>query len=525
MSAEVVLSETAASLLVQSKIPPLNPGDYRSHDEPADSGQGGYLSEAKVVPIETQRDETDQLLVDFDGPEDRSNPVNWSTGRKWAIVILLSAVNVIANLATVMCIPAVPQILKEFGSTNTLYKVILVSVWELGEAVGPLFTAPLSEIFGRAPCYNAANFVFIIFSIACAVSSNLPMLVAFRLINGIGDASIALNPSIVSDMFIQEERGFPLAMVGFPPLIGPVAGPVIGGYLTEREGWRWAFWLSAIAGGICELGFLAFFRETYKPTILRKKAHALRERTGVQGLHSKYDHDRSETGCYTLRRAIFRPAQMLAKSSIVALLAIYVSIIYGFLYILLTTITEVFESTYAFTQGEAGLAYLGLSLGMVTGVLLCALTSDWWLKRQAAVHDGELKPEYRLPPMVLGGVLIPIGLFVYGWTARSHIFFIIPMLGTATLGFGFFVTTIPLNAYLVDAYKVHAASAIAATIVMRCIVAAVVPLAGPPIYNNLGYGWGNSLLGFIALALVPLPILFMLFGERIRKRSSVEIIT
>lgn len=423
-----------------------------------------------------------------------------------------------------LCIPAVPQILEEFGSTDTLYLAILVSAWEFGEAVGPLLAAPLSEVFGRAPCYNAANIVFIIFSIACAVSSNLPMLVAFRLINGIGDASIALNPSIISDMFIQEERGFPLSMVGFPPLIGPVAGPVIGGYLTEREGWRWAFWFSAIAGGLCELCFLALFRETYRPTILRVKAQALRKKTGVNGYYSNYDHERSESGCYTLRRAIIRPAQMLAKSPIVALLATYISVIYGFAYILLTTITEVFESTYAFTQGQAGLAYLGMSLGMVTGVLLCASTSDWWLKKQAAVHDGELKPEYRLPPMVLGGVLIPIGLLVYGWTARGHFFFIIPMLGTATLGFGFFVTTIPLNAYLVDTYKTHAASAIAATIVMRCIVAAVVPLAGPPLYNSLGYGWGNSLLGFIAIAFVPLPILLIRYGERIRKRGSVQIV-
>lgn len=188
----------------------------------------------------------------------------------------------------------------------------------------------------------------------------------------------------------------------------------------------WASWLS-------------FVKRMYRPTILRKKARALREKTGDQNLRCKYDNANSGTGWRILRRAIIRPAQMLAKSPIVALLAIYISGVYGFSYILLTTITEVFESTCGFTQGEAGLAYLDLSLGMVTGVLLCAATSDWWLKRQAAVHDGQMKPAYRLPPMVLGGVLIPAGLFLDGWTARYHVFFIVPMLGTATLGFGFFV--------------------------------------------------------------------------------------
>ena len=136
-----------------------------------------------------------------------------------------------------MCIPAVSQILQEFGLTNMSYQTILVSAWELGEAIGPLLTAPLSEIIGRAPMYNATNIIFIVFSIACVVSSDLPMLVAYRVINGIGDASIALNPSIVGDTFIQEERGLTLAMVSLPPPIGPVAGPVIGSYLTQTQGW------------------------------------------------------------------------------------------------------------------------------------------------------------------------------------------------------------------------------------------------------------------------------------------------
>lgn len=428
-----------------------------------------------------------------------------------------------SNLATVMCIPAIPQLLNEFKSTDSSYETIIVSVWELGEAVGPLLTAPASKIYGRTPVYNITNVVFIIFSIACAVSSNLPMLLAFRLFNGMGDASIALNPSIVGDMFVQEERGLPLAMVGLPPLIGPVAGPVIGGYLTQREGWRWAFWLIAIAGGVCELAFIAFFRETYEPRILRKKVRRLRKETGNEKLRCKYDKDNdSQSVGRILLESCSRPLRMLVSTPVVALLAVYVSAVFGILYILLTTITEVFKSTYGFTQGEAGLAYLGLSLGMVVGVLLCAFSSDWWLERQAARHDGQLKPEYRLPPMVLGGLLIPIGLFIYGWTAQARVFFIVPMIGTAALGFGFFVTAIPLNAYLVDTYKVHAASAIAATIVLRCIVGALLPLAGPRLYSRLGYGWGNSLLGFLALLFVPVPMVLMRLGERLRQHGHVE---
>jgi len=161
----------------------------------------------------------------------------------------------ISNLATVMCIPAAPQILAEFGSSDPLYATILVSIWEFGEAVGPLLTAPLSEIFGRSPVYHAANISFVVFPVVCAVSSNLGMLVAFRFLNGIGDASITPNPSIVGDMFVQSERGSAIPIVRLPPLLGPVAVPVLGGFLAQAEGSRWVFWSSAITGEFASSAF------------------------------------------------------------------------------------------------------------------------------------------------------------------------------------------------------------------------------------------------------------------------------
>ena len=260
-----------------------------------------------------------------------------------------------------MCIPAAPEILRHFHSSNLLYSTILVSIWELGEAFGPLLAAPLSELYGRSPVYNAANIVFIIFSVACALSSNLSMLVAFRFINGMGDASITLNPSIVGEMFVPEERGLPIALVMLPPLIGPVAGPIIGGFLTQAEGWRWAFWMSAITGLVCEAAFFAVFRETYRPTILKRKSKRLRKETGNQDLKCQYDGDLHDTPAIVFRRALVKPVQMMFQSPIVLMLSAYVSVVYGFLYLLLTTIVDVFEGTYGFSQGQAGLAYLGLS--------------------------------------------------------------------------------------------------------------------------------------------------------------------
>ena len=73
-----------------------------------------------------------------------------------------------------------------------------------------------------------------------------------------------------------------------------------------------------------------------------------------------------------------------------------------------------------------------------------------------------------------------------------------------------------IQAYIIDAYTIFAASGLAANTVVRSVMAAVVPLGAPKMFDTLGLGWGNSLLAFLALAMVPLPWVFFIYGERIR---------
>ena len=257
-----------------------------------------------------------------------------------------------------MCAPAAPLILREFSSNNQLYQTLLVSIWELGEAFGPLFIAPLSEIYGRAPVYNVVNIFFCIFSIAGAVSTNIHMFIAFRFLNGITVGAIVLNPSIVGDLFVTEKRGNAMAIEGIAPLIGPVLGPVIGGYVSQAIGWRWLFWLAAIVAGVTEIGFLAFFRETYKVRILEIKAARLRKSTGDDSYRSVHHVTHTMVGFLTV--SVMRPARMLVLSPVIFLLGLYVALVYAYTYVLLTTLTEVFETKYGFSTGSASLTFLGL---------------------------------------------------------------------------------------------------------------------------------------------------------------------
>ena len=81
----------------------------------------------------------------------------------------------------------------------------------------------------------------------------------------------------------------------------------------------------------------------------------------------------------------------------------------------------------------------------------------------------------------------------------------------------------PASTYLVDAYTVYAASATAASTVFRSLLGALLPLAGNSMYNAMGVGWGTSLLGFIAVAFIPLPFIFWKFGQRIRESRISQV--
>jgi multidrug resistance protein len=419
-----------------------------------------------------------------------------------------------------MVAPATPLIMKEFDSDNDTIASFVVSIYILGYALGPLFLAPCSEIWGRLPVYHVCNAMFVVWTIACAVAPGLGSLLVFRVLAGIaGSCPLTIGGGSIADLIVQEKRGGAMALFALGPLLGPVIGPVAGGYLGQAAGWRWIFWTITIAGGVALAFSVVFMRETYEPVLLERKAKRLRKETGNLDLRSKLDQGIPTREFFT--RALIRPTKMLIFSPIVLALSTYMAVVYGYLYLLFTTLTLVFESKYHFSQGAVGLSFLGIGIGSLIGLVLFGAMSDRLVKKMSA--KGEMKPEYRLPPLIPGSFIIPIGLFWYGWSADKGIHWIMPIIGTLFVGLGLLATFMPIQTYLVDAYHVHAASAIAANTVLRSLVGAFLPLAGPEMYAALGLGWGNSLLAFIALALAPVSWIFFRYGEQIRKKYPVKL--
>ncbi|CAF9937179.1 hypothetical protein IMSHALPRED_011047 [Imshaugia aleurites] len=491
-------------------------------DQQKDEKSNAANAEARLTDAANARATNDPTIVDFDGPQDPSIAINWKPREKWVLIFVLSSMTFITALASAMFAPGVPQLMGEFGSKNTVLASLVVSIYILGNAFGPILLAPLSELYGRSPIYHVTNISFVIFTVACALSSSLNMLIVFRFLQGTaGSAAIALGGGTVADLFIQEERGKAIALWAMCPLLGPVVGPIGGGFLSASLGWRWVFWVLAIAASVVMVSYFIFVPETYSLVILQRKTVRLRKELNNPHLKSRMDSGLSLKVAF--RQAIIRPLNMLLFSPIVGSLATLSAVVYGYLYLVFTTITDVFESNYGFSPNIVGLTFIGVGLGMMAGVAAFGGLSDRILVSKARANGGEMKPEYRLSIMIPGGLCTPIGFFIYGWTAEKHVFWLAPILGTSLIGAGVMAYFIPIQSYLLDAFTVHAASALAANAIWRSIVGALIPLAGLPMYNALGLGWGNSLLGFVSVILIPVPMAISVYGERIRKSARFNI--
>lgn len=442
-----------------------------------------------------------------------------------------------------MLAPAVPLLMKEFGTTSTTFPTFVISIFVLGFACGPLLLAPLSELYGRVIIYNISNMLFVGFTVMCAVSRSESMLLASRFLSGFaGVATITVGPGTIADVMPREKRGRAVSIWAVGTILGPVVGPIIGGYVTEVAGWRWMFWLisivvsfresalgrvvtiltNGIQSGVVSIVAFAILRETYPPVLLERKAARLRMETGNPDYRSKLASDLGFRKLF--KRSIIRPAKMLFCCPIVTVMCTYVAILYGTLYLLFTTYSFVFTEIYGFSALAAGLVFTPGGIGTLIGLAYIGHFSDRTLKKRA-VAGKLVTPEDRLPLVVTlpGALTFPIGLFLYGWSAERHVHWIVPQIGTAITGFGSIIIFTCIQTYLIDAFEEYAASVIGANTVLRGTAGALIPLGGLGLYDTLGWGWGNTLLAFVALAFAPAPWIFGAYGARIRGWKHVQV--
>ena len=264
--------------------------------------------------------------------------------------------------STFTCISVVPiatSIAKDLDGVNadSSSTALLVTIWELGEAVGPLLIAPLSEIYGRYPTMNACNIMFIFTTLLAAVSNSTALFIAARALTGIAVASNVLNPAIIGDMFESDQRGSAMSLVMLAPLIGGAVGPAISGAIAETLGWREVLFIAIGLAIACEILFLICFRETYKMTILRHRIANFQKETGQYHVHPNNDHKNLRK----LLHSVTRPANVLWNSLVLLLLSFFGSVAFSYFYVMSISLPEILYDVYGFSPALTGTAFMSFS--------------------------------------------------------------------------------------------------------------------------------------------------------------------
>ncbi|KIW16273.1 hypothetical protein PV08_06324 [Exophiala spinifera] len=476
----------------------------------------GIIPKRTISRVTGREEEHELVTFTINDPQ---NPKNWSKPYKWWCTMVVAFTCFVVAFNSAVITADLEGVMKTFNVSQEV-ALLTITMFVIGFGVGPLVFAPASELFGRKPVYIITIGVAVIFEIPCAVAQNIGTLLVCRLIDGIAfSAPMTLVGGTLADLWRNEERGVPMAVFSAAPFIGPAIGPLAGGFLGDAAGWRWLYWIQLILAGV-SWGLLTLtIPETYAPAILTKRAKKLRKETGDARYVTEQEIDKRP---FSEQVWIFliRPLQLLFLEPIVFLISLYMSVLYGLLYMFFVAYPIVYVEGKGWTEGSTGLMFIPLALGVICSAACAPFVNKHYLSICARYPDGKPPAEARLIPMMFSCWFIPIGLFIFAWTSYPDLSYWGPMMGGFPVGFGFIFLYNSANNYLVDTYQHQAASALAAKTCIRSFWGAGVVLFTEQMYHTLNDRWASTLLAFIALACCLIPYIFYFKGASIRKHSK-----
>ncbi|CBQ72236.1 probable mfs-multidrug-resistance transporter [Sporisorium reilianum SRZ2] len=466
----------------------------------------------------------DVVIVHWEGENDRENPFTWS--RTYRCYLTMLAGLLVLNSTFTSSAPSgiVPELERQFGFGREVAALSL-SIFIAGYCLGPLLWGPLSEQYGRRPIFILAMLFYTGFNVGCELSHNTASILVFRFLAGTFAASPLTNSGgVIADLWDAKTRGIALSLFSLAPFAGPALGPIVSGFISvSGTSWRWLFWMCTIFSGVCLALVVLTLPETYAPIILQKKARRIREETGDERYKAPIDLVKIEWKDRA-NKTLLKLFIMLGQEPMLLVMTVYLSFVYGVVYLLFEAFPIVFRVGHGFNAGVSGLMFLGFFFGGCAAVVLYVVYFNPKYARQAdelkAQGINRVPPEERLCPIMLSGPCLTIAFFWFGWTSFPSISYWSPLLAGSLIGFGVLFCFLGVSNYLIDVYLANAASALAANTVCRSAAGFGFPLFATQMYKSLNPRWASSLLGFIALVMVPIPFALYKFGPKIRAMSK-----
>jgi len=261
---------------------------------------------------------------------------------------------------------------------------------------------------------------FLVFQIPVGVAENLQTVLVCRFFAGaFGSSALAIVPGIGVDLFGPIERAIATMAYAAAVFAGPALGPIVGEYTVRDVGWRWTAWITMIMGACFYAVSLVVLRETFPPILLQQKAARLRLETRDWALHTKLDEE-PVNFTFLFRKYGLKPLQMIILEPILIVMTAYVSLVYGILYLIFFAYPYSFEQDREISFGTSSLPFISIFVG----VLIACAGLVWETKvmfTPKLVRARKVIPEERLPPMMVGSVVLTVGLFWFAWTSYPSI--------------------------------------------------------------------------------------------------------
>ncbi|KIW10725.1 hypothetical protein PV08_10024 [Exophiala spinifera] len=450
------------------------------------------------------QDGTNLAWIDL---REKRNPHHWSFPRRLFHTAIPCLLAFQVTFGTSVTVPATQAIGAHFDVSRTA-SILVITVYTVGVAFGPLFFAPLSEIAGRRRLYVVTTFFLLAFTAGAGASYNFSTLLVCRFLAAfLGSAGVAVGAGTVVDVWgVGRKSGIAGMLFILGPFLGPALGPLAGAYIMHDRGgdWRWTQWLLCCVGTPVWIGSLVM-GETSKDQILRNAEKKEKKKTA--GPLNAPSQNRLSRARDVVGFSILRAAKMLFSEPIVFFLTVYSAYAYAMIFSYFGSTAYVLQLKYGFNSRQVGLSLISVIIGFFLGsALFATFDKTLYARATAASPQGMAAPEHRLYSAIVGSCFLPLSLFWYAWEAHSGGHWAALVAAGIPFGFGALSLFLSTITYLVDVYGPRgAASALSANGTLRYTLGATFPLFTVQMYEKLGVHWAGSLYAFLSLALMPIP--------------------
>ncbi|KAJ6185170.1 hypothetical protein N7519_006471 [Penicillium mononematosum] len=494
--------------------------DHSLSDSPITPAPASYFPPGANSEGGHTQDDTNNI-VGWYGPNDPSNPRNWSSWKKRLVTFQICLYTFAIYSGSSIYVPAEPQVMEYFQVSQTKASLGL-ALYVLGYGLGPLLFSPMSEVplYGRNIPYITSFIIFVILCVPTSLVDNYAGFMVLRLLQGFfGSPCLASGGASMGDMY--SDIYLPLGLTSWVAAAygGPALGPVLSVFSIAKKGWRWAMWeILWMSAPILIL--MAFcLPETSADNILLRRAQRLRRVTGNTKLFSQSEITQNCQRFYNmLLDSLVKPVEIMVKDPAILFANVYTSLVYGIYYSFFEAFPLVYPAKYGFDAKDVALIFISIVIGCAIAVVVYIVYLYTSLMPDLKAN-GRRPHEHRLPPALFASFGPTIGLFIFAWTTNGNIHWAVSALGIVLYAGSVFIVLQCVLVYLSLVYPKYEASLFAGNDISRSAVAFAFILFSRFMFIDLGIGKGVTLLaGLSVLGIIGMFILYIC-GAGLRARS------